>query len=371
MAPVHYQPQNFPPDDRLDWAALVPLIGPASVAVARYDGLLEAVPNPDILVAPLGAREAVLSSRIEGTQATTRQVLEYQAGQEPPSAELRDDVVEVLNYRAAMREAQALLSDLPLCLKVIRAAHRVLLQGARGRGRAPGEFRRIPNWIGSPGCTIDQARFVPIEAGKLITGLGRWEKYLHEGSQDRLVQLAVLHAEFEALHPFLDGNGRLGRMLVPLYLWQKDIIHQPNFYISAFLEANRDIYYERLLAVSRDDDWTGWCRFFLEAVRAQAEDSTTRARGILDLYDRTKRRVASLTHARYALDALDFIFENPIFTSADFSAQRDVPAYAARRVLNIFRDDGILKLTRPASGRQSAIFEFTELLDIAESDIDP
>lgn len=370
MTPVHYQVESFPPDDRLDWTALVPLIGPASVAVARYDGLLEAVPNPDVLAAPLGTREAVLSSRIEGTHATTRQVLEYQAGQAPPSPELRDDVVEVLNYRAAMREAQDLLRDLPLCLKVIRRVHRILLQGARGKGRAPGEFRRIANWIGSPGSTIDTASFVPIEASKLTEGLGRWEKYLHHEARDRLVQLAVLHAEFEALHPFLDGNGRLGRMLVPLYLWQMGIINQPNFYISAFFEANRAVYYERLLAVSRDDDWTGWCLFFLEAVQAQAEDSIARARAILDLYEKTKRRVAGLTHARYALDVLDFIFENPIFTSADFSTHRGLPAYSARRVLNTFRDGEILHLTRPASGRQSAIFEFTELLDIAEGDID-
>ena len=371
MAPVHYRPESFPPDDRLDWTALVPLIGPTSVAVARYDGLLEAVPNPDILIAPLGTREAVLSSRIEGTLATTRQVLEYQAGQAPSSPILRDDVVEVLNYRAAMREAQDLLKDLPLCLKVIRRAHRVLLQGARGKGSAPGEFRRVANWIGSPGSTVDTATFVPIEAGELTDGLGRWEKYLHHEARDRLVQLAVLHAEFEALHPFLDGNGRLGRMLVPLYLWQMGIINQPNFYISAFFEANRAAYYERLLAVSRDDDWTGWCLFFLEAVRAQAEDSTARARRIRELYDETRRRVEGLTRAHHALDALDFIFENPIFTSADFSTHRGLPAYAARRVLNIFRNGGILQLTRPASGRQSAIFEFTELLDIAEGDIAP
>lgn len=370
MTPVHYQPESFPPDDRLDWASLVPLIGSASVAVARYDGLLEAVPNAEILVAPLGDREAVLSSRIEGTLATTRQVLEYEAGQEPPSPELRDDVIEILNYRAAMQEAQALLQELPLCLKVMRRTHGLLLRGARGKGRSPGEFRRIPNWIGPPGCSIDRATFVPIEAGELLAALSRWEKYLHERSSDPLVQLAVLHAEFEALHPFLDGNGRLGRMLVPLFLWQKGIIHRPNFYISGFLEANRAIYYERLLAVSRDDDWTGWCRFFLEAVLAQARDSAARARRILRLYEETKSRVAGLTYARHAIDALDFVFQNPICTAADFSARRNVPAYAARRILNAFREDGILRFTRPASGRLSAIFEFTDLLEIADGDLE-
>ena len=366
MPAAHYQPGNFPPDDRLDWASLVPTIGPATAAVARYDGLLEAVPNPDVLLAPLGAQEAVLSSRIEGTQATTREVLEYQAGQEAPSPERRDDFVEVMNYRGAMREAQALLENLPICLKVVRRAHRILLRGARGRGRAPGEFRRIPNWIGPPGCTIDEASYVPIDADKLAGGLNRWERYLHEETRDPLVQLAVIHAEFEALHPFLDGNGRLGRMLVPLYLSEKGLIKRPMFYISAFLEANRDVYYERLLAVSRDDDWTGWCRFFLEAVRAQADDNIVKARQILSLYDRMKRHVADLTHSRYAIAALDFIFELPVFRSTDFIAQDNVPAPAARRILNVLRDDSVLRTLRPSRGRRAAIFMFDELLDITE-----
>ena len=366
MAPVHYRPESFPPDDRLDWAAIVPLIGPTTAAVARYDGLLEAVPNPDVLLAPLGTQEAVLSSRIEGTQATTREVLEYQAGQEAPSSERRDDFVEVLNYRAAMRVAREMLGELPLCLRVVRQAHRTLLHGARGKGKAPGEFRRIPNWIGPANCSIEEARFVPIEAHHLSHGLKLWEDYLHQETRDRLVQLAVLHAEFEALHPFLDGNGRLGRMLVPLYLWQKRLISQPTFYISAFLESNRDAYYERLLAVSRDEDWTSWCRFYLGAVRVQAEENIAKARGILDLYGRTKSRLASLTHARFAVEALDFIFENPIFRGTDFSARRNVPVHAARRILKTFSDNDILRLLRPASGRRPAVFMFDELLDIAE-----
>ncbi len=367
MPPVHYQLGSFPPDERLAWAELVPLIGPTTAAIARYDGLLEAVPNPDVLLAPLGTQEAVLSSRIEGTQATAREVLEYQAGQEPSSPERRDDFVEVMNYRLAMRKAQILLRDLPLCLKVVRQTHRVLLRGARGKGRSPGHFRRVANWIGPPNCTVNEARFVPIAADKLTDRLDRWEKYLHEETRDRLVQLAVLHAEFEALHPFLDGNGRLGRMLVPLYLAEKSLIRRPMFYVSAFLEANRDAYYEGLLAVSRDDDWTGWCRFFLQAVRAQAEDNTAKAREILNLYERMKHHIAELTHSQYAMAALDFIFQFPVFSSTDFVAQEKVPAPAARRILNALRDDGVLRAARPASGRRPAIFVFDELLDIAES----
>ena len=187
------------------------------------------------------------------------EVLEFEAGQEPESPERREDIREVLNYRAAMRRAEAMLEELPLSLRVIREAHSALLAGVRGAGKSPGEYRRIPNWIGPPGCTLDEARFVPIGADGCRTQWARGERYIHEDAPDRLVQLAILHAEFEALHPFLDGNGRLGRMLVPLFLWRKALIQAPVFYISAYLEARRDAYYDGLLVVSRDDDWTGWC----------------------------------------------------------------------------------------------------------------
>ena len=226
------------------------------------------------------------------------EVLEFEAGQERASPERRDDIREVLNYRAAMREAERLLATLPLSQRVIREAHRVLLAGVRGQRKAPGEYRKIPSWIGPPGCDIDEARFVPIDAGRLPAAMDAWERYLHDEAPDRLVQLAILHAEFEALHPFLDGNGRLGRMLVPLFLWQVGLIQRPMFYISAYLEARRKEYYDRLLAVSRDNDWSGWCRFFIEAVRAQAEENLARTRAILELHDELKHRLPEMfSHA--------------------------------------------------------------------------
>ena len=314
MAPVHYHEGQFPPEPRLDWAKLIPLIGPAAAAVARYDGMLGATPNPDVLLAPLTTQEAVLSSRIEGTQATMGEVLEFEAGREPESPARREDIHEVLNYRAAMRHAEEMMKKLPLCLRVIREAHCILLTGVRGEGKSPGEYRRVPNWIGPSGCTIDEATFVPVGADKLPEAMSTWESYIHREAPDRLVQLAILHAEFEALHPFLDGNGRLGRMLVPLFLWQSGLIRAPRFYVSAYLEARRDAYYDALLAVSRDDDWTGWCRFFLEAVRVQAEDNLSKAQGIIDLYDRMKRRVTDLTRSQHAIQALDWIFQYPMFT---------------------------------------------------------
>lgn len=365
MAPVQYHQGRFPPPT-LDWPRLIPLIGPAAAAIARYDGMLTAVPNPTVLLAPLTTQEAVMSSRIEGTEATMEEVLEFEAGQGAPSPERRNDIQEVLNYRAAMREAERLLGTLPLSQRVVKEAHRVLLSGVRGQNKAPGEYRRIPNWIGPPDGTIGDARFVPIGADRLPDAMSEWERYAHSDAPDRLVQLAILHAEFEALHPFLDGNGRLGRMLVPLFLWQTGLIQRPMFYISAYFEARREAYYEGLLAVSRDDDWTGWCGFFLEALREQAEVNLTRSQAILELYEGMKREVAEMTRSRYAIHALDWIFGRPVFRSTDFISGAGIPAPTARRFLGVLRDGDILKVVVVGRGRRPAVLTFSALLDIAE-----
>ncbi len=367
IGPVHYHEGRFPPGE-LDWARLVPLIGPASAAVARYDGMLAAIPNAHVLLSPLTTQEAVLSSRIEGTQATMGEVLEYEAiGEaEEPSTPKEADIWEILNYRRAMRAATEMLKELPLCQRVVLECHRILLNSVRGHGKAPGEYRRMPNWIGPKGCSIEEARFVPIAADKLPEAMSRWERYIHEEAPDRLIQLALLHAEFEALHPFLDGNGRLGRMLIPLLLHQVGMIRQPMFYISAYLESHRDEYYERLLAVSHDDDWSGWCAFFLKVVRIQAEENLAKAQAILDLYDRMKTRFAELTHSQYAIHALDWIFERPIFKSSAFVRQAGIPKPTAQRILNLLKTEGVLGEIQPGRGRRAATLAYPELLNIAE-----
>ena len=368
MPAVHYHEGSFPPDQRLDWPRLIPFIGPAAAALARYDGMLAAIPNPGILLTPLVTREAVLSSRIEGTQATMGEVLEFEAGREPALPERREDIREVLNYRAAMRQAERSLETLPLSQRVIREAHEVLLSGVRGHGKSPGVYRRIPNWIGPAGCTIDSAKFVPIGAEKLPDAMSAWERYIHEEPPDRLVQLAILHAEFEALHPFLDGNGRLGRMLVPLFLWQVGLIRAPVFYISAYFEARRDAYYDGLLAVSREDDWTGWCRFFLEAVRRQAEDNSEKTVAILNLYEKMKDRVSAVTHSPYAIHALDWVFRRPIFKSTDFIANAGIPKQTAGRILKVLREGDILKVIIEGRGRRPSTLAFPELLNAVEGE---
>jgi Fic family protein len=365
--PVHYHTDKFPPAD-LEWKRLIPLIGPANAALARYDALLSAMPNASVLLSPLTTQEAVLSSRIEGTQATMGEVLEYEAESDSDkfSPERQADIQEVLNYRRALRHAESMLERLPLSQRVMREAHRVLLAEVRGQGRAPGEFRRLPNWIGPPGGTIEEARFVPIAADKLPEAMGAWEKFMHSEAPDRLVQLAILHAEFEALHPFLDGNGRLGRMLVPLFLFQKELLHAPMFYVSEYLESNRQEYYDRLLAVSRDNDWTGWCEFFLRVITIQALSNEVKARKILVLYEDKKVWMVSITHSQYSIAALDFVFSQPIFSSSHFIQASRIPAPTARRILRLCAQHGLLRTLREASGRRPTVFAFPELLNIAE-----
>lgn len=327
---------------------------------------MHGIPNAQVLLSPLFSHEAVLSSRIEGTQATLGEVLEFEAAADTASADKRDDILEVLNYRKAMLYAVDALKRLPLSLRVIRETHRELMAGVRGRDKTPGEYRRTANWIGPPGAGIEAARFIPPGANHVEPLLSHWERYLHEQVQDTLVQLAILHAEFEAIHPFLDGNGRLGRLLVPLFLVHKQLLGSPSFYVSAFFEAQRDQYYERLLAVSRDDDWTGWCVFFLGAMTAQARQNEVKAKAIFDLYARRKSWIQQQTHSQYAVQALDWFFARPVFTTSDFVASARIPKPTASRMVREVRDAGVLMELRPSRGRTPAILFFPELLNIAE-----
>ncbi|MEL7070136.1 MAG: Fic/DOC family N-terminal domain-containing protein [Cyanobacteria bacterium J06581_3] len=368
---VRYHYNAFPPQN-LDWAKLVPFIGPAQAALARYDGILKAVPNAQVLLSPLTFQEAVLSSKIEGTQATLGDVLRVEAGDDEPdlTQTKRDDVQEVINYRTAMWEAIQGLSALPLSSRLLCNAHAVLLDGVRGRNRSPGEFRRIQNWIGSSDCGIDQARFVPISPEQLSEGIGKWNNFLHADFPDRLVQLAIIHAEFESLHPFLDGNGRLGRLLVPLFLFEKNLLSAPSFYMSAYLEANRETYYDQLLNISVQGEWTEWCCFFLEALRIQAEENGKKAEAILSLYESLKQEILDELSSQYTIQALDFMFQMPIFKSTDFIQNSNIPESSAKRLLRLLKEKpNLLFELRSGSGRKPAILGFYALLDIVEGGI--
>jgi len=365
MAAVQYHHGKFPPEE-LNYETLLPLIGPAHTAIGTYSGLLNAIPNTRVLLSPLSTQEAVLSSKIEGTQTTMSEVLEFEAVEEAASESRRDDFQEVLNYRRAMIHAVQLMNDIPLSQRLLRGAHEVLMQGARGQNKAPGQYRKQPNWIGLQGQPVELARFVPPDAQQIPELMSSWERYLHSQTPDALIQLAVLHAEFESIHPFYDGNGRLGRLLVPLLLVDKKILNSPDFYISAYLEAHCDEYYDRLLAVSRDDDWTGWCAFFLKALHAQAKDNCSKAKSILTLYEMKKHEIMEQTRSKYALLATDWFFNYPVFKSSAFIHKAGIPESTATRILREVRDHGLLQEVHPAGGRKSAVLVFSDLLNIAE-----
>ena len=365
MPPVRYHYGKFPPEG-LDLAKLLPLVEQASAAIAAYEGSLSGIPNAEVLLSPLTTREAVLSSRIEGTQVTISEVLEFEAGVDAETGEKREDIQEILNYRFAMKTAISTMEKISLSLRVVKEAHRVLMQGVRGQNKALGDFRRVPVHIGNKGGTAEDARFIPTDAGKIMSCMSNWEHYLRDDGPSLLIQLAVVHAEFESIHPFLDGNGRVGRLLIPLFMVDKNLIQHPSFYISAYLESNRDEYYDRLLAISRDDDWTGWCEFFLRALFIQGLENQNKVLEIMRLYDEMKTWAREVLRSQYGVPAVDWFFNRPIFSSSDFVKQDGIPAPTARRILRFARDSGVLKYLRPPSGRRPAILVFPELLNIAE-----
>ena len=336
--------------------------------ISRYDGMLRAIPNADVLLSPLTTQEAVLSSKIEGTQATMGDVLEYEAMGDSDRIDTsrRNDIQEVLNYRRAMHEAEQMMETYPLCQRVIKHIHETLLSGVRGQNRSPGEYRKIQNWIGPSGCTIENALYVPISADKLIVGMNTWESFIHNDFPDNLVKLALIHVEFESIHPFLDGNGRLGRMMIPLFLWEKNIISRPTFYVSAAFERDRTSYYQKLRAVSSDGNWTEWCIYFLESLRSQAIEKQQKTLEIMALYEDMKTKIPTILQSAYTIQVIDWIFTCPIFSSTIFSNQSDIKKQTIRRALNVMTEVGILKIIRPASGRRPAVYCFPALLNAVE-----
>lgn len=359
-----YIPDSLPLKN-IDLGLLFGLVGKANAALARYDGLLQGIVNPQVMLSPLTTQEAVLSSKIEGTQATLDEVLEHEAGIEV-ELEKEKDIQEIVNYRSALIAAKDCLGEQSLSLGLIRQMHKILLDSVRGQNKSPGEFRKEQNWIGPYGATFEQATFVPPSPFQLINYLEQWENYLKGDDIDSILQAGVVHAQFELIHPFKDGNGRIGRLLIPLFLFQKKCISTPMFYLSAYLEEHREEYYQALRKISQEKDWNTWLSFFLIAVERQAIDNASRVRKIHDLYDTMKVSVRDITHSQFALQALDSIFDRPIFRSSDFIDRSGIPKQTAQVILRQLRNAGILKVLREQSGRAPAILVFADLISIAE-----
>ena len=351
----------------MDWRRLLPVIGRANAALARYDGMLQTLRNPGVLLSPLTVNEAVLSSRIEGTQATLDEVLEFDAGLQGGSENARGDFEEISNYRAAVGIAEQSLADRSISLSLIKAIHQRLMQGVRGRDKLPGDFRKEQNFIGRYGDTIEKARFVPPSPIVLSSALQEWESYLQTDDDDPVIQVAVAHAQFEILHPFMDGNGRLGRMLIPLLLYRRNSLSRPVFYLSEYLENNRTEYYDRLLAITEGGDWQGWIEFFVQTVITQAEDNLTKVRKIIDLYEDLKRRVVEFTHSQYAMAAVDTLFSKPVIQAPEFARRSGFNnRVTANNMLRAMEGEGILHRLRDGAGRTPAIYALRELINITE-----
>jgi len=356
------------PDITIEWDALIPLIGPANRAIANFNGILYGLQHPQVFLSPLTTQEAVLSSKIEGTQATLGEVLKFEAGEEPEQEWRKQDIQEILNYRRALKAAQKTLPSRSFNLNLLLELHEILLDSVRGRAMGRGRFRRAQNWIGPHGCSIEDALFVPPEPTRVQTCMSNWESYYHSDTPDLLVQLAIIHAQFEIVHPFLDGNGRLGRIIIPLFLFERGLLLEPVFYLSAYMEQHREEYVARLRGLGQTaGGWNQWIEFFLVAITEQAQANLDVARNIMSLYAKLKAQVIELTRSQFAVPLLDALFEQPIFSASALFGRAGLPSKTIiTSHLAKLRDAGILTLLREASGRRAQILAFPELLNLCE-----
>src|SRR6056297_24575 len=364
---IDYHYGQFPPTS-LDYERLFVPMGDARAALARYDQTLKGLHNSDFLVTPLRGQEAVVSSRMEGTISTIDEVLRYEADtsdDEGPS-DVRLETLEVVLYAAALKRAQkSIVEGYPISEHLIRAAHATLLGMGRGATKNPGEYKTEQNYIG------DDARrevyFTPISPEQLRPAMERLVKFIDDESTPPLLNVALAHVEFEALHPFNDGNGRIGRMLITLSLWKKGLIEEPHFYISAFFEENKREYIERMREVSASGDWTGWCEFFLQAVASQAEQNLETSIAISELYEEMKTVFRETLNSQWAPVAQDFIFKNPIFRNSRFTGRSGIPRPTAVRLSRALVDAGLLLELEPSSGRKSALYAFEPLIRLVRT----
>lgn len=343
-----YVPSPLPRTLSLD-APLVYLLDRSSRAVATLAGVGETLPNPHVLIQPFLHREAVLSSRIEGTQASISDVFMFEA-----TGERRDrfgDAREVANYVRALEHGLQRLRELPLGVRLANEVHGVLLEGVRGRDRTPGELRNRQVWIGSEGTGIGEARFVPPPPELVRDLLADWERFVNEDPElPPLVQCALMHYQFEAIHPYLDGNGKIGRLLITLFLCAKDVLRTPLLYLSAYFERRRQAYYEHLLALSETGDWGAWLRFFLEGVLEQAQDALDRSRRLRTLQDEYRALLQERRASANAFRLTERLFANPYVTASMAAAALGVTHAGARLILERLAEIGVLRgvpSTRP------------------------
>ena len=364
---VLYHYGAFPPRG-LNYSDIVTPLAEAAAAIARYEQMLKGIPNARLFLAPLERQEALSSSRMEGTISTLDELLMYEAnlGGDESASPARQDTLEVHAYRVAMNQAEGLINKgTTLSPDLLCAVHKTLLGFTRGHEKSPGYFKTEQNFL------VDMANrrilFTPIAPDKLLSGLEGLFSFIDRSEEHPLLKTAIAHAEFESLHPFNDGNGRIGRILITLMMWKFGLISHPYFYISGYLEKRKNDYIDRMRDVSASGDWTSWCSFFLEAVRGQADMNLIKSEEIRDLYEEMKETFRALLSSQWSINALDFVFANPVFRNNRFTRLSGIPKQTAHRFTRILLVEGLLTTLRSPSGRRPGLYAFEPLLQIVRN----
>lgn len=360
--PMGYQsfvPKKLPPDPPIEYdAEMLRLLSEADRKLGRLDGVTQILPNPELFVAMYVKKEAVLSSQIEGTQASLTDVLELEK-----KIEKNEDVGEIVNYVAALDYGMKRMQDFPLSLRLLREIHKVLLSKGRGSNRNPGEFRTSQNWIGTPGCTLQNATFVPPAVPDMKDALNDLEGYFYDESDiPLLIKIALIHAQFETIHPFLDGNGRMGRLLITFLLRQKGILSKPLLYLSYYFKENRMDYYDCLMAVRKRGEWENWIKFFLKGISQVSDEAASTAKEILNLRTTFEKKVSAL-HNTYAMRLFDYIFEAPYLSKNSVKDYLHLTYPTAGRLIDDFCGLNIVQDAAPEK-RRNKQYVFTEYIKI-------
>jgi Fic family protein len=355
-----FRPHPLPPT--IEWTPrLVRSLSHADRLLGRLAAEGRRLPNPHVLIRPFIRREAVYSSRIEGTQATLGELLAAEAGAAVERSP--DDLREVGNYVLALEYGLKRLKTLPLSLRLVRELHQKLMTGVRGDHATPGEFRRSQNWIGRPGCTLAEASYVPPPPDTLLEHLGKWEEFLHDESVPPLAHAAMMHYQFEAIHPFLDGNGRVGRLLITLCLCARGVLPEPLLYLSAFFEATRRDYYDGLRQVTESGDWAGWLEYFLNGVARQSEDAVSRAERIDRLLARW-RNLFSGSRSKVPAQLIELLGANPFLSPRETEHRLKISYNAVMRGITQLESRGVL--ARVGDAKRDRVFCARSILNILE-----
>lgn len=365
MAYQSFRPAPLPPNPPIALSGeLVAKLVDANKKLAALDGLSARIPNMDLFVSMYVRKEALLSSQIEGTQCTLDDILN------PLMEENTNrNVSDVVNYIKATEFALNRLHSLPLCNRLIKETHAVLMEGVRGQEKSPGEFRYSQNWIGGQGSTIQNARYIPPNPEDMQTAMSDLEKYMNgDDLLDPLIQAALIHYQFETTHPFLDGNGRVGRLLITLFLMEKGILSRPALYISYFLKMNRIEYYDRMTQVRKTGDYEQWVMFFLQALSDSAGDAIQTIDALTALHNQSVARLGAFSKRQQTnlLKLFAYIETNPIIDIQKTAAALGLSYNTVSKMVTIFVDEGILRQTDKAG--KAKIYSYADYLDILRKD---